>query len=42
VSALGWEDVRRALKSLGAKAIAGTAEGGLQGLLKIVFLFIPG
>lgn len=42
VSALRWEDVRTALNSLGAKAIASTAEGGLKGLLKIVFPFIPG
>ena len=42
VSTLRWEDVRSALNSLGAKAIASTAEGGLKGLLKIVFPFIPG
>ncbi|MEO6104775.1 MAG: hypothetical protein ABIP44_14195 [Pseudoxanthomonas sp.] len=39
---LRWEDARSALNSLGAKAIASTAEGGLKGLLKIVFPFIPG
>jgi hypothetical protein len=39
---LRWEDARNALNSLGAKAIASTAEGGLKGLLKIVFPFIPG
>ncbi|MCD7098184.1 hypothetical protein [Stenotrophomonas sp. MMGLT7] len=39
---LRWDDVRRALNSLGAKAIASTAEGGLKGLLKLVFPFIPG
>ncbi|HBK45635.1 MAG TPA: hypothetical protein DDZ67_04220 [Xanthomonadaceae bacterium] len=39
---LRWDDVRRALNSLGAKAIASTAEGGLKGLLKIAFPFIPG
>ena len=41
VAALRWEDVRRALNSLGAKAVASTAEGGLKGLLKIVFPFVP-
>lgn len=39
---LRWDDARRALNSLGAKAIASTAEGGLKGLLKLVFPFIPG
>lgn len=38
---LRWEDVRSALNSLGAKAIASTAEGGLKGLLKLVFPFLP-
>jgi len=42
VTTLRWEDVRKALNSLGAKAIASTAEGGLKGLLRIVFPFIPG
>lgn len=42
IAQLRWEDVRRALNSLGAKAVASTAEGGLKGLLKIVFPFIPG
>lgn len=42
VGKLRWEDVRRALNSLGAKAIASTAEGGLKGLLKLAFPFIPG
>lgn len=42
IAQLRWEDVRRALNSLGAKALASTAEGGLKGLLKIVFPFIPG
>ncbi len=41
VSKLRWQDARNALNSLGAKAIASTAEGGLKGLLKIVFPFIP-
>ncbi len=38
---LRWEDARNALNSLGAKAIASTAEGGLKGLLKVVFPFLP-
>jgi hypothetical protein len=38
---LRWEDVRSALNNLGAKAIASTAEGGLKGLLKLVFPFLP-
>ncbi|KRG41082.1 hypothetical protein ARC78_11925 [Stenotrophomonas pictorum JCM 9942] len=42
ITQLRWDDVRRALNSLGAKAIASTAEGGLKGLLKLVFPFIPG
>jgi hypothetical protein len=42
VTKLRWTDARNALNSLGAKAIAGSAEGGLKGLLKIVFPFIPG
>ncbi|KRG71241.1 hypothetical protein [Pseudoxanthomonas dokdonensis] len=41
VAKLRWADVRSALNNLGAKAIASTAEGGLKGLLKIVFPFIP-
>jgi hypothetical protein len=42
VTKLRWTDARNALNSLGAKAIAGSAEGGLKGFLKIVFPFIPG
>lgn len=42
VTQLRWDDARRALNNLGAKAIAGTAEGGLKGLLKLVFPFLPG
>lgn len=42
VTKLRWIDARNALNSLGGKAIASTAEGGLKGLLKIVFPFIPG
>lgn len=38
---LSWQDVRNALNSLGARAVVSTAEGGLRGLLKIVFPFIP-
>ena len=38
---LRWEDARNALNSLGAKAIASSAEGGLKGLLKLVFPFLP-
>ena len=41
ITKLRWEDARNALNSLGAKAIASTAEGGLKGLLKIVFPFLP-
>lgn len=41
LSALRWQDVRSAIGSLGAKAVAGTAEGGLKGLLKLVFPFLP-
>ncbi len=42
ITQLRWDEVRRALNSLGAKAVASTAEGGLKGLLKLVFPFIPG
>ncbi len=41
VTKLRWVDARNALNSLGAKAIASTAEGGLKGLLKLVFPFLP-
>ncbi|SEL74217.1 hypothetical protein SAMN05428989_2388 [Pseudoxanthomonas sp. GM95] len=41
VAKLRWDDARNALNSLGAKAIASTAEGGLKGLLKLVFPFLP-
>ncbi|CBA17228.1 hypothetical protein [Xanthomonas albilineans] len=41
LSKLRWQDVRRALNSLGVKAIASTAEDGLKGLLKLAFPFIP-
>ncbi len=42
VTQLRWDDVRRALNSLGAKAVSSTVEGGLRGLLKLAFPFIPG
>lgn len=42
ITRLRWDDVRGALNSLGARAIGSTAEGGLKGLLKLVFPFIPG
>ena len=41
VTQLRWDDVRRALNSLGAKAVSSTVEGGLKGLLKLAFPFIP-
>ena len=41
VARLRWEDVRSALNSLGAKAVSSSAEGGLKGLLKLVFPFLP-
>ena len=40
VAKLRWEDVRSAINSLGAKAVSGSAEGGLKGLLKLVFPFL--
>lgn len=42
IGQLRWVEVRNALNSLGAKAVASTAEGGLKGLLRLVFPFIPG
>ncbi|HBN52667.1 MAG TPA: hypothetical protein DD456_01090 [Stenotrophomonas sp.] len=42
ITQLRWDDVRRALNSLGAKAVGSTVEGGLKGLLKLAFPFIPG
>ena len=38
---LRWDDLRSALNSLGAKAVSGSAESGLKGLLKLVFPFLP-
>ncbi|HVK50577.1 MAG TPA: hypothetical protein VM469_02415 [Pseudoxanthomonas sp.] len=42
VAKLRWQDVREALNSLGAEAIAKTADDSLKGLLKLVFPFLPG
>jgi len=42
IAQLRWDDVRHALNSLGAKAVSSTVEGGLKGLLKLAFPFIPG
>jgi hypothetical protein len=41
VAKLRWEDARNALNSLGAKAVASSAEGGIKALLKLVFPFLP-
>ncbi|MBD9367367.1 hypothetical protein [Xanthomonas sp. XNM01] len=41
VTAIGWTDVRAALNGLGARAVAGSAESALRGLLKVVFPFLP-
>jgi len=41
VASLRWKDVRNAINSLGAKAVAGSAENALRGLLKLVFPFLP-
>ncbi|MCL7715117.1 hypothetical protein [Stenotrophomonas mori] len=41
IARLRWRDVRPALNSLGAKAVASSVEGGLKGLLKLAFPFIP-
>lgn len=41
VAKLRWQDAREALNSLGADAIAKSAEDGLKGLLKVVFPFLP-
>ena len=40
VSKLRWEDVRRALNGLGAKAVADGAGSGLNALLRVVFPFV--
>ncbi|MFO7338990.1 MAG: hypothetical protein C0P65_004120 [Lysobacteraceae bacterium] len=37
---IGWQDVRNALNSLGARAVAGSAEGALRNLLRLVFPFL--
>lgn len=41
VTRIGWADVRATLNGLGAKAVAGSAEAALRGLLKVVFPFLP-
>lgn len=41
VGKLRWQDARNALNSLGAEAIASTAEDGLKKLLRLVFPFLP-
>lgn len=41
VSKIAWQDVRNALNSLGARAVAGSAENALRGLLRLVFPFLP-
>jgi hypothetical protein len=41
VSSLRWQDVRNAINSLGARAVAASAEGALRGVLKLVFPFLP-
>jgi len=40
VTKLRWDDARNALNSLGAKAVASSAEGGVKSLLKLVFPFL--
>lgn len=40
VSAIAWQDVRNAVNSLGARAVAGSAEHTLRGLLRLVFPFL--
>jgi len=40
VAKLRWEDVRRALNGLGAKAVADGAGSGLKALLKLAFPFV--
>ncbi len=40
VARLRWDDARNALNSLGAKAVASSAEAGLKTLLKLVFPFL--
>ncbi len=40
VGKLRWEDVRRALNGLGAKAVADGAGSGLKALLRLVFPFV--
>lgn len=40
VDSIRWQDVRNAINSLGAKAVAGSAEGALRSLLRLVFPFL--
>jgi hypothetical protein len=40
IGKLRWEDVRRALNGLGAKAVADGASSGLKALLRLVFPFV--
>lgn len=40
IGKLRWEDVRRALNGLGAKAVADGAGSGLKALLRLVFPFV--
>src|SRR5690606_37148088 len=41
ITRITWADVRNTLNSLGAKAVAGSAEGAVRGLLRVVFPFLP-
>lgn len=40
VGQLRWDDVRNALNALGARAVAGTLEGGVHRLLALAFPFL--
>src|SRR5690606_22308474 len=41
ITRIAWADVRNTLNSLGAKAVAGSAEGAVRGLLRVVFPSLP-
>src|SRR5690606_6323111 len=41
VATITWQDARNAINSLGASAVAGSAEAALRGLLRLVFPFLP-
>ncbi len=41
IGKLRWQEVRSTINSLGAAAIASTAEDGLKKLLRLVFPFLP-